>query len=281
MGKSQVTRHDVVLRPALILFTWMFTAPAALAQKSDARAQAEVLFQDARILMSAGNYTAACPKLEASQHLDPAVGTRLNLADCYEKSGRTASAWAEFLQTAKDAHKAGDERREAAANERVIAIEPRLSKLVVVVPAGAIPGLALARDLNAIEPALWGVALPVDPGEHTIAARAPGRKPWMTFVEVPANQSVTTVEIPTLELELAGTATPAPAASQLDASLRSKPSDSQASPWYGRWYTYAGAGAVVVASVVIALLATSGSGSTGSGYKPKSGVTVQALQAER
>ena len=231
------------------------------------------------MLMSTGDYAAACPKLETSQHLDPAVGTLLNLADCDEKSGKTASAWAEFLRAANEAYKAGDERRERAARERASAIEPRLSKLTVTVaPAAALRALAIERDGDAIEPATWGVALPVDPGKHTIAARAPGRKPWKTVVEVSANQSVTTVEIPTLELDLAGP--PVTASAALDASLRSKSSDSQESPWYGRWYTYVGAGAVVAAGVVIALVASSGSGSTASRHEPKSGVTVEALRTQ-
>jgi tetratricopeptide (TPR) repeat protein len=262
---------------AAFLFAWIFAATPALAQSSDARAEAEALFQEARMLMSAGDYAAACPKLETSQHLDPAVGTLLNLADCYEKSGRTASAWAEFIQAANEAHKAGDARRERAARERAIAIEPRLSKLTVAVaPTAALPALALERDGNAIEPGMWGVALPLDPGEHTIAARAPGRKPWKTVVEVAADQGVTTVEIPALELDLVAPAS----ASQLDASLRSKASDAQQAPWYGRWYAYVGAGAVIAAGVVIALVASSGSAPTASRHEPKSGVTVEALRAD-
>ena len=67
-----------MLRAAFVVLTWIVTTQSARAQ--DARAQAEALFQQARQLMSAGDYSAACPKLESSQHLDPAVGTRLNLA---------------------------------------------------------------------------------------------------------------------------------------------------------------------------------------------------------
>jgi tetratricopeptide (TPR) repeat protein len=273
-----VTPHNAKLRAAFILLTWIVTTQSVRAQ--DARAQAEALFQEARQLMSAGDYAAACPKLEASQHLDPAVGTLLNLADCYEKNGRTTSAWAEFLHAANEAHKVGDDRRERAARERAIAIEPRLSKLTVTVePAAALRGLELERDGDAIEHGMWGVALPVDPGEHTIVARAPGRRPWKTVVDVPANQGATTVEIPTLELDLA--AQPASTSGALDASLRTSSADSQESPWYGRWYTYVGAGAVVAAGVVIAVLASSsGSASTASKHEPKSGVTVDALRVD-
>src|SRR5262249_41463605 len=63
----------------------------ALAQS--ANDQASRLFEDARRLMSEGRFADACPLLAQSDLLDPAVGTKMNLAKCYESLGRTASAW--------------------------------------------------------------------------------------------------------------------------------------------------------------------------------------------
>src|SRR5215471_10148564 len=71
----------------------LMSTPRAAAQVStEDRVAAESLFTDARRLMQAGDYEHACPKLEASRRLEPALGTTLNLADCYDKLGRTASA---------------------------------------------------------------------------------------------------------------------------------------------------------------------------------------------
>ena len=39
--------------------------------------------------------------------LDPGAGTLLNLGDCYEKSGRTASGWAAFREAVAVAHRTG------------------------------------------------------------------------------------------------------------------------------------------------------------------------------
>src|SRR5262245_38802765 len=64
-----------------------------------ARAQsaaAERLFLDGRELIKQGRLAAGCAKLQASEELEPSVGTLLNLGDCRERLGQTASAWAAF-----------------------------------------------------------------------------------------------------------------------------------------------------------------------------------------
>ena len=62
------------------------------AQSAADKAAAEGLFDQGRASMQEGDFAKACGLLERSQHIDPGVGTLLYLAECYEKSGRTASA---------------------------------------------------------------------------------------------------------------------------------------------------------------------------------------------
>src|SRR3954452_11357283 len=106
----------------LVVTGVLLSAPVHAQPSSADKAAAEGLFSDARRLMAAGNFREACPKLEASQRLDPPGGPVLNLADCYEQSGRTASAWMEFREAASAAREIGSADREAEARRRASAL---------------------------------------------------------------------------------------------------------------------------------------------------------------
>ncbi|MDB4996135.1 MAG: putative rane protein, partial [Myxococcaceae bacterium] len=96
-------------------------------------AAAQQLFSDAKKLIAENKWADACPKLEESQRLDPGMGTQFNLANCYEHVGKTASAWAAFIEVAGQAKAAGQAPREKAARDRANVLEPKLSKLTVTV----------------------------------------------------------------------------------------------------------------------------------------------------
>src|SRR3954452_3723875 len=117
----------------------------AHAQSNDAGSLAEQLFNQARDLAKAGKWTEACPKFEASLRYDPALGTRLNLATCYEKVGKIASAWGIYRDAAELAGKAGDPKRRDYALKQAVALEKRLPKLTITAPAQT-AGLAVTRD---------------------------------------------------------------------------------------------------------------------------------------
>jgi hypothetical protein len=153
---------------------------ASLTVTARARAEvpeAEKLFQDAKQLVEGGHYAEACPKLERSQALDPAVGTQFNLADCYEHVGRTATAHAIFLDVARIARAAGKFEREKSAKERAAALAPKLGRLRVGTTTTP-PGLEIRVDDRAIEKASWGKPEPVDAGTHQVRAAAPGFGSW-------------------------------------------------------------------------------------------------------
>src|SRR4051794_7984624 len=110
-------------------------AAAAQTGPPDAAAAAQALFDSARERMERGLFDEACPRLEEAVRLAPtAVGAKLRLGECYEGQRRYASAWTMFLAAEAAAKAAGQTDREQKARDRASALEPRLSRLTVVVP---------------------------------------------------------------------------------------------------------------------------------------------------
>jgi hypothetical protein len=180
----------------LALAAW--SVPAHATDATDAAA-AQVLFEQGRALVERSQFAEACPKLAASQRLDPGIGTQLWLADCYENIGQTATAWVSFKEAAAAAAVQHD-KRGAVALKRAMALENKLPRLMIVVSdVAARQGLDVWRDGVTVTRAAWGVPFPVDPGIHTIAASAVGRAPWSTDVEVPARPDTLRVTIPALQ----------------------------------------------------------------------------------
>jgi serine/threonine-protein kinase len=188
----------------------MFVHGAAYGQARDP-AGAEKLFTEARKLIDAGKYAEACPKLADSQKLDPGVGTLLNLAQCYEKMGKTATAWATYHEAAAAARANGQADREKRAAHAADSLEPNLPKLTVTVPdAAADKGVEVKRNGTPVPKSLWGVSEPVDPGEYVIEAHAAGRRPWSTRVKAEAGRATAVILPPLDESATAPAATSPP-----------------------------------------------------------------------
>jgi hypothetical protein len=179
------------------------------------KALATQLFDDAEKLMAASNYAGACAKYAESQRLDPQLGTLLHAADCYEKAGKIASAWASFKEAVEVAARRNasgqKEPREQIARSRAAALETKVSHLMISV-TNPDPNLEVLQDDRPVGRAVWGSAFPVDPGPHSVTARAPGHKTWSNNVDVGASGAKVEVVVPPLELEGAPVAPPAPAA---------------------------------------------------------------------
>ncbi len=166
----------------------------ASAQPSPSALGAEALFREARTLLEQKKWAEACAKLEASQRLDPAVGTLYSLGQCREGLEHLASAWFTYREAAALAAQRGDARR-IVALQHADALEPRLAHLRLHLPSPhadltvEVDGQPLAADA-AEQP------LPVDVGVHQIDAHA--ARGFKTEVNVPADGTTVDVEIPSL-----------------------------------------------------------------------------------
>jgi hypothetical protein len=147
-----------------------------------------VTFARGRELMKAKKYEEACAAFAQSQQLDPQFGTLYNLAQCQEHIGKLASAWTAFRQVAlSDTN--GD--RKAAASAEAKALEPRVPKIVIVVPRPR-DGMSVTLDDDAV---VVGLAAPIDLGAHEVSATAAGGASFDKTFDVSKEASTTTIEV--------------------------------------------------------------------------------------
>jgi len=158
---------------------------------------ATALFDKARALYEQGDYAAACPVFEQSLERMPGVGTKFQLASCYEKQGKKARAHALFLEVAEVTLEAGQLERHEVAQGRALALESELGALRIQIeddPAS----LSVLVDDELVSANKLAVQFFVDPGKHRVRAQAPDKVEWSREVTVSATKLVT-VEIPALE----------------------------------------------------------------------------------
>jgi hypothetical protein len=147
--------------------------------------------------------------------------------------------------------------RESWAEERAKSLEPRLSTVTVVVPpaVASTEGLVVERNGVAVGRGLWGEATYVDGGKQRVAAKAPGRRPWSTEVDVGPERATARVEVPALSAAGANAA-PRPGASGDDApsdgdsTAASEPTDGSAQLISGAVVAALGLGGLVAGIVV-------------------------------
>lgn len=201
MAKTVSGPAPVLGACAVCLFGLLVSAPARAEASAAQKAAAESLFDDGLKAMKSGRFVDACPKLEESERIDPGIGTLLYLAECYEKTGRTASAWATFREAASSAQARSEVERARVATQRADRLQPSLSKLTIQVPPETrdAPNLRVTRDNVAMQNSLFGIAIPVDPGKYHLVVTADGYEPYETDVEIGANGDSKSVQIPALK----------------------------------------------------------------------------------
>lgn len=191
-------RPPLRVPPALCAAVFItLTASTAWCQIND-KAIAEALFQDGRRLMGEGKLAEGCAKLEQSQRADPQVGTLLNVAVCHEQLGRTASAWAEFLDAEAQATRLGHTERATFAREGAQRLEGQLSRLVLRTTETT-AGLTIVLDGKLFEASMLNTPLPVDPGEHRLEVSAPSKKTLRLTLAIAAGPAEVPCDIPPLE----------------------------------------------------------------------------------
>jgi hypothetical protein len=199
-ARRRAAGYALVLRRAAVFVVTVSAfalAPFSARAQAEDQAAARTLFNGGRELLKARQYADACPKFEAARKLYASAGILLNLGDCYEHLGRTASAWTEFGEALAVAQRTGRLTEASEAAKRQAALEPTLSLLTVRV-ARPTPGLVISRGGAELASAAWGAAIPLDPGRHELKASAPGYEPWSKSVTISASERIS-IDVPELK----------------------------------------------------------------------------------
>ena len=138
------------------------------------------LFSDAHALVDAGKWDEGCPKYEASLKLHASSSTAINLARCASHYNKIATAWTWYQKALSlIGETEGAERQQALteiAKKEMADIEATVPHLTVTIQGAPGAGLDVRRDSVPLDAAALGARLPLDPGDHELVVRAPGRK---------------------------------------------------------------------------------------------------------
>jgi len=170
---------------------------APTSARADATA-AEALFHRGRELLEAGQPAEACRVLAESQKLYPSSGTLLNLGECSERQGKTATAWSYFVEAKRFATTTNREAHAAEAENRLERLKTVLSFLTIRVPY-SVPNLVVSRNGVELDRSKYGVRVPVDPGHYDVTAKAPGYVTWTAGTDVGTTGDVREVVVPRLD----------------------------------------------------------------------------------
>ncbi|MDI1478840.1 hypothetical protein [Polyangium sp. y55x31] len=195
-------RKSSILLVSVVSIVSSSARPAASegAREPLAEERAETLFRRALELMDEGRYARACPMLEESRRLDPAMGTMFRLAECYERTERLGEAFMLYQDVAAQARQRHAEERAEVARARLAALGPRVAVVNLIVPEEVFrdPDLVITWDERVIDRALWNAGIVVTTGPHVLEATASGKRPFRREIVVGEAGTLVDVEVPLL-----------------------------------------------------------------------------------
>jgi hypothetical protein len=184
----------------------VLAASLAASSGSAAPREAQEQFEQGRALVKAGKPADAIPKFLASIAAEPTLAALLNLADCYERVGKLASARARFLE-AQELAKDKDPLRADEARKRAELLDPKVS-MVTLLPPPKVEGVRVWVDGVEVPASAWGAPRPFDAGSHEIVSQDARGKRRTAKIDVPPSAARMTFPI---EVDPEPTAAPGPA----------------------------------------------------------------------
>jgi len=173
----------------------------ALAKADESTDRAAELFKQGRALIADGNVADACTAFARSLELDPQLGTKLNVADCWAKLGRYADAYRMFEDAEKDAARTDKRGRATYAREQLTALRAKVGFVRVRVAEPSLPGLVIEigppNSARQLAPEALAQVQIFDPGIIVLTARAAQRESIRVEKTLAAGDEIT-IDVPAL-----------------------------------------------------------------------------------
>jgi hypothetical protein len=178
------------------------TSAYAAGGNDDNLAVALQKFDAGKKAFEGGQFEEALNAFKSSLELLPSPNTRLYIGRCYRALGKIASAYTELKLAASEAQDrlvASGEKRYSAtrdnANEEAAALEAKVPRLTVAVPANPPTGFVVKVDGKELPTAAWGIASETNPGSVVVEATGPRLVPFKQTVPL-AEGAKARVDIP-------------------------------------------------------------------------------------
>jgi tetratricopeptide (TPR) repeat protein len=187
-------------------------AACAIAQADSAEDQAELLFEEGRVLLDQGQAARACVKFEAAIRLDPSGGgIMLNLGMCNEKLGKLKSALYWFRKAQQRATETNPPMpaHERVAKEHALALVGKVATVTIVFASEAQNDATVKIDGAPVSPDDYS-HVEVDPGDHVLTADAPGLEARQSFKSESSGAQTLTITLAPTKAAIAKPAATAP-----------------------------------------------------------------------
>jgi hypothetical protein len=263
------------------------------AQSVPGKEYAKKLFEEGAELEKKSDYAGALAKYKDAEQITATAGLRFHKGYCLEMTGKLAAALEEYESADKMARDQNKQEVHAAVVARLDPLRGRVPQIAIRLATPAKDAEVQLDGVVVGAPLLDGKAFRLDPGEHTVTARAAGYRPFSRKVQVPENIT-TTVDV---SLERAGAVggpvvatTPAPSPAPAPAPAPSgeptaQPSVTEPPGEAGRSRSLGlpiatTAGAVVLAGVGVAMFLVAGSAQSDAQAQCPSQVSCDSEQTK-
>lgn len=172
--------------PFFVPLALLLASETALAQSPSS--DAERLFSEGREAMQKREYDLACQKFAESNRADAALGTELNLANCEEQRSHLGTAWTLYRRV-REQLPPGD-RRIQVADERIAAIEPRLSFLRFDFAPNTSREVRVRIDAEEFDASALRTPRMVDAGSHEVAFLVAGHPEQTSVVTLKESETL-------------------------------------------------------------------------------------------